>query len=462
MKYLTKHFEKLFSLVLVLALITSCEDYNELNIDPVDSGNADFSSYVAVGNSLTAGYQNDALYKTGQEYSFPNLIARQINQSEEFNQPLISNPGISGSEEGRIELNSLDPVATTRNSNQGTPINQSDKPFANLGVPGAVLVDYTNPGNSGNLKERATDPQNTAYNPFYGIVMEQSELGKDAPNLHNQVAKQDPTLITFRLGNNDVLNFVTSGGEGQNPTDPNTFDNLYQGTAQALASTGASVVVYNIPDVTSIPFVFYLRLQLEQQGAITFDEENQTYQLVTQQGPFDIYIEVDGSAEVMRKDDFPLLSAQSYFAQVQAGQVQPPIHPEDAIPDNLVLDGSLGDGDPTNSELERAAGAVAQYNTIIQSVASSSGFTLVDINTIYDDIVTSFQESNGQNGYQTNGLNLRPVPGELFSFDGVHPTNRGAAVIANETIETMNNSLGSGVEPINVAKIPEGFPSASN
>jgi hypothetical protein len=461
MNYLIKHSRKLLSLVVILALITSCKDYNELDIDPVDSGNADFSSYVAVGNSLTAGFQNNALYKTGQEYSFPNLLARQIHQSEEFNQPLVSNPGISTGG-GRIELTNLDPVATTRNSNQGAPINQNDKPFSNLGVPGAVLVDYTNPGNSGNLKERATDPQNPAYNPFYGIITEQSELAKDAPNLHNQVAKQDPTLITFWLGNNDVLNFVTSGGEGQNPTDPNTFNQLYQGAAQALASTGASVVVYNIPDITSIPFVFYLRLQLEQRGAITFNEENQAYQLVTDQGAFDIYIEVDGSAEVMRQDDFLLLSAQSYFAQVQAGEVQPPIQPQNAIPDNLVLDGSLGDGDPSNSELEQAAGAVAQYNNIIGNVASSSGFMVVDINAIFGDIITNFQESNGQNGYQTNGLNLRPVPGELFSFDGLHPTNRGSAIIANETIEAMNNSLGSDIDLINVAKVPEGFPTASN
>ncbi|NIT56723.1 MAG: hypothetical protein GWN00_10965, partial [Aliifodinibius sp.] len=52
-----------------------------------------------------------------------------------------------------------------------------EKPFTNLGVPGAVLVDYINPNNSGDLKGRATNESHPAYNPFYGIVMEQSELG---------------------------------------------------------------------------------------------------------------------------------------------------------------------------------------------------------------------------------------------------------------------------------------------
>jgi hypothetical protein len=460
MNYLIRHSKKLLSLVLVLALITSCKDYQDLDVDPVDTGDADFSSYVAVGNSLTAGFQNNALYQSGQQYSFPNLLARQVNQSESFDQPLISDPGISSSD-GRIELTSLDPVQTTRNSSMGTPTTQQAKPFTNLGVPGAVLVDYINPNNSGNLKERATDPNNPAYNPFYGIVMEQSELGKDAPNLHNQVAKQDPTFITFWLGNNDVLGFVTSGGEGQSITNPSNFSQLYQGSAQQMAATGANVAVYTIPNVTTIPYVFYLRTQLEQQGAIQFNEQTQTYQLVTQQGNLDIYIETDDGTRVMRQADFPLLSAQSYFAQVQAGEAQPPVQPQTAIPDQLVLDGPAG-GPQGSSELEQAAGAVAQYNTTIQNTASSAGFAVVDINSIFEDIFNTFQSSGGENGYQTNGLNLRPVPGELFSFDGVHPTNRGSAVIANETIKAINEAYGANINQIDVAKIPEGFPVASN
>ena len=467
MNYLIKHSKKLLSLVLVLALVTSCKDYQDLDVDPVDSGDADFSSYVAVGNSLTAGFQNNALYQSAQEYSFANLLARQFNNGDDFSQPLISNPGISPGG-GRIELTSLDPIQTTRNSSQGQPINQGDKAFSNLGIPGAILADHVG---AANFKDRATNPSNPAYNPFYGIVMEQSELQKSNPMLHNQVAKQNPTFITFWLGNNDVLNFVTSGGEGQAPTDPNNFSQLYQGSAQEMAQTGANVVLYNIPDVTTIPFVFYLRLQLEQQQAIRFNADTQSYQLAvpTQQGTqyFDIYIETDNGTRVMRQADFPILPAQSYFSQIQAGEVTPPIdangdgQPESAIPDNLVLDGPTG-GPQGSSELEQAAGAVAQYNATIQNVASGSAFTLVDINSIFNDIVSTFQSSGGQTGYQVDGLNLRPVPGELFSFDGVHPTNRGSAVIANKTIEAINNSLNSDLDKINVSKIPEDFPVASN
>jgi lysophospholipase L1-like esterase len=458
MNYFKNIYKGALSLALMIALLTGCKDYHDLNLEPVESGEADFSTYVAVGNSLTAGFQNNALYASAQDFSYPNLIARQIRQEENFSQPLVSDPGLSPS--GRTELASLDPIVITQNPVDGTPVNQGEKPFNNLGIPGAVLVDYVNPGNSGDLKARATDPSNPAYNPFYGLVLEQSELEKSAPNIHNQVAKQEPTLITFWLGNNDVLGFVTSGGEGQPITDPTNFTALYQASGQALASTGASVVVYNIPNVTTIPFVFYVRTQLEQSGAIVFNDGTQSYQLVTPQGNLDIFIETDDGTRVMRAADFPILPASNYFAQVQAGQVPPPVQSSTAIPDNLILDGP-DSGILGSSELEQAIGAVTQYNIAIESVASALGFALVDINGIFAGIFTEFQSSGGTTGYQTNGLNLRPVPGEIFSFDGVHPSNRGSAILANETIEVMNNSFGSNIPLIDVAKIPQGFPVVS-
>lgn len=438
-------------IAVLLTLLAGCEDYNDLDLDPIDSGSADFSNYVAVGNSLTAGYQNSSLYASGQEYSFPKLIARQLRIEESFDQPLISDPGIGG----RIELTSLNPLATEVTGSRGSPINQGQKPFKNLGIPGSILVDYLNPNNQGQLKERSTNPQHPAFNPFYSYVLPDGELAKDAPNIHNQVVAQNPTFVTFWLGNNDVLNFVTSGGQSaQGITDPSIFAQLYQASIQALQATGANVVVYNIPDVTSIPYVFLLRSQLEQSGAIVLN--NGVYQLVTTQGNFDIYITVNGNTEVMRQDDFLTLRAQSYFAQVQAGEIPPPIQPSDAIPDNLVLDGSLGDADPTNSELEQATAAVQQYNATIANAASSAGFGLVDINSIFNEVIANYQSNGG--GYSADELTLQPVPGSLFSFDGIHPTNRGSAVIANETIQVMNETFGSSVDQIDVSDIPEGLP----
>ena len=44
-----------------------------------DKGKADFTRYVAVGNSLTAGYSDGALYRSGQQNSYPAMLAEQFS-----------------------------------------------------------------------------------------------------------------------------------------------------------------------------------------------------------------------------------------------------------------------------------------------------------------------------------------------------------------------------------------------
>ncbi len=52
-----------------------------------------YSNYVALGDSLTAGYSAGALTKYYQDYSFPEILAKQFGITS-FQQPTISDPGI--------------------------------------------------------------------------------------------------------------------------------------------------------------------------------------------------------------------------------------------------------------------------------------------------------------------------------------------------------------------------------
>ena len=45
------------------------------------------------------------------------------------------------------------------------------------------------------------------------------------------------------------------------------------------------------------------------------------------------------------------------------------------------------------------------------------------------------------------------MPGELFSFDGVHPSNRGHAAVVNETIEVINNTYGAGIPLVDALRV---------
>ncbi|MGM0589884.1 MAG: SGNH/GDSL hydrolase family protein [Bacteroidota bacterium] len=425
--------------IALLTVAVGCKDYNDLELDPINSGSADYSKYVAVGNSLTAGYQSSSLYESAQQYSFPNLIARQL-RIENFEQPLISDPGIGG----RLGLDgSLGSFTPT--SEQGSPINVSlNRPYDNLGIPGALLADFTGTDLPG-LPYSARQ----ANNPFFNVVLRDQGNTQAA-----QLAASNPSFITFWLGNNDVLGYVTSGGV--QPYIPSTsFNQLYQASAAQLASTGASVAVYNVPDVSAIPYVFFVNTTLINDGTLTA-KNDLTLGIDAIPGDPNIYIEITDPAQpgvvtdtVAMKahapsqgqvGDFFLLPAASYLSQqvlVNATSRNSP------IPNQYVLDAG---------ELTQASTLVAQYNGHISQIANANGFTLIDINQFFNEVIA-------QGYYETeHGEQFRPVPGELFSLDAVHPSNKGQAIIANQTIEKLNEVYGSNIPTVDVRTIPRGIP----
>src|SRR5574338_18336 len=125
---------KLILTIFLSALIfISCDDYSELTPTVKDqmSGSANFARYVALGNSITSGYQSGTIYESAQLYSYPNLIAKQVGTN--FEMPLVSDPGLGG----RMEIQSLDPFAIYTNPAKGTFLNSNyPAPYNNLGVPG--------------------------------------------------------------------------------------------------------------------------------------------------------------------------------------------------------------------------------------------------------------------------------------------------------------------------------------
>jgi len=82
--------------VAVLALsFMACEPEFDNPVDEggvFSSGTADFSNFVAIGNSLTAGFADNSLYITGQENSYPNILADQFSLvgGGTFTQPLMA------------------------------------------------------------------------------------------------------------------------------------------------------------------------------------------------------------------------------------------------------------------------------------------------------------------------------------------------------------------------------------
>ena len=87
----------LFMSVLFLA-ITACDtdteepNSSDFEFTQVFSGDADFSSYVAMGGGVTAGMTDNSLFMAGQMGSYPNIMASVMSQTDtggEFTQPYV-------------------------------------------------------------------------------------------------------------------------------------------------------------------------------------------------------------------------------------------------------------------------------------------------------------------------------------------------------------------------------------
>ena len=222
----------------------------------LNAGSLDFSNYVSVGASFTAGFTDGALFIASQENSFPNILSQQFAKANggDFTQPLM-NDNIGGLlfggtqiQEPRLFFDGVGPVRLT-----ATPTTEltagSPGPYNNMGVPGAksfhLLYDgYGNPANLG-----------VSANPYF-IRM---ASGSSATVLGDAMM-QSPSFFTVSLiGGNDVLGYATTGGDGSDAITPSAgppgvgFDQTFGYIVSTLASGGAKGVITNIPYITDLP-----------------------------------------------------------------------------------------------------------------------------------------------------------------------------------------------------------------
>ena len=255
-----------------LLAFTACNDPEDVDLDPeviseelpaLTAGSADFSNYVSLGNSLTAGFTDGALFQASQTLSMPNLLSQKFSLAGggSFTQPLtsdnigglalagtrIQSPRLVFGGAGPVPLEDLigDVTVTT-----DIALNNPTGPFNNLGVPGAKSFHLLAPG-YGNI----ANVQLGLANPYF---VRMTGSTPDISVLQMAVA-QAPSFFSLWIGNNDVLGYATTGGDGTNPITPVSgapgvgFDGSYGALIATLTAGGAQGVVANIPNVTDVP-----------------------------------------------------------------------------------------------------------------------------------------------------------------------------------------------------------------
>ncbi len=423
-------------------------------------GGVTVTKYVAIGDSYAAGYQSNALFQSGQIYSYPNLIAQQLKAAGAnlgtFEMPIYSDPGNPDPKTGKAaqyEIISLTgPVIGPPGRTPGQPTNLAlARPYDNLGIPGAVVYDLLD---TTSFAVKAGPPRN---NPMFQLVLRNPALGS---NILAQAKALNPDLVTFWLGGNDVLGFATSGGYSPSaPTDPSTFAFLYNRSLDAIATAlpNAKVIVASVANVDALPFFttigpkvaaalaaksaqygfpVYLRYQKHGNAGIAFDSTQ-----LTEANPPMILLTGSAYASLIGTPSGKWYSDNGYPGLPPGIDTTKPfgVHPQNPWPDALVLDAD---------EQNTTATTVAAFNNTIFTSAAAHGFLVVDFNSFWDNLRMHGLTIAGQE------FTTAYISGGFFSLDGVHPSDRGYAIIANQFIKVMNEKLGTGIPYVDLGTIP--------
>jgi lysophospholipase L1-like esterase len=459
-------------LLAVLLSFTACnnDDDSSSSMDetlpPLTAGEVDFSNYVAVGASFTAGFSDGALFIATQENSFPNLLSMKFEMLGDgsFSQPLMNDNigGLlfngmqmpDGSFGPRLYFDGSGPAVlpATPTTEAYTVLGGS---FNNVGVPGAKSFHLGVDGYG-------------FSNPYFGRM-----ASNPMASMIGDAVSQNPTFFTLsEIGGNDVLSYATSGGTGVDQTgnyDPSTYGNnditdpvvftvAFNAAVDALVANGAKGVVTNVPYITSLPHfttVPYNPIPLNGATAAQLNAGYATYngglQYALANGLIDadeasartiIFEASENNPMVLIDEDLTDLSVYGIPSYRQST-------PSDlfVLPLSSYIPQGYGTQIPledkwalTPEEQQNITAATDAYNATIESVASSNGLAFVDFKAILQMASTVGITSGDFT------LNTSLVTGGLISLDGIHLTSRGYSVLANEMMKAIDNTYDSNFE----------------
>ncbi|MDR6845207.1 SGNH/GDSL hydrolase family protein [Flavobacterium granuli] len=483
-----KNFKWLLLVSLSFVACDNNDDEDAVAEIPITSGSASFAKYVALGDSFAAGYSDGALFKAGQENSYVNILAQQFMpaggvaittplMADNIGGLLLGGNVIAGP---RLYFNGKGPVPVP-----GVPTtevtNHLTGAFNNLGIPGAKSFHLLAPG-YGNVAGVASGKANPYYARF---------ATSGSTTVLADALVQAPSFFSLFIGGNDVLSYATSGGIGVNQTgnldpstyggnditDPNVFANVYNALATNLTASGAKGVVANLPYVTTLPYfttVPYNPVPLTDAAATQLNAGYARYNGGLQAMVTNKLLTAEEAARRTIKfvaGNNAVVIVDSYLTNLAAYGV--PSYRQVTKEDLVVLTartfiGTAVGGDPTKvngvsvpladqwvlskDEVKEVQVATDAYNKTISGIAESKGLAFVDTKLAMTQLSTS--------GVRFGNYHMTAayVTGGAFSLDGVHPSPRGYAYIANLFVNAINAKYGATLRTVDLSQYQIQYP----
>jgi lysophospholipase L1-like esterase len=389
-----------FGLLVGLFLLVGCDQADLETPAPPPAGN-EFATYVAIGNSITAGFQSDGINASTQRQSYAVKVAAQLDT--EFNSPLLAPPGC------RPPL--LNPFTGARvGGGTDTTCALRARPLPdvlhNVAVPGAAVIDVLD-----NL-----DADANANELTFLLLGGRTQI--------EAAAAADPTFVSVWIGDNDVLSPALAG-DPTRITPVDTFEVRYTALLDRLDDLDVERgVLIAVGDVTLAPNF----------------SEGQTYWTISQQpNRFPPTFTVADNCRPTGPGATTLVPFDYGFGLIGAA----------AEGTSVTLDCLNDDEVLTAPEAQTIRDAVSDYNSFIEQQARERGWAFVDVNPIIEDL----RDSGAIPAFPNTQMPSEAF-GPYFSLDGVHPSGLAHDVVANEVIATLNDTYDTDIPRLDVSAQP--------
>ena len=410
MMYRMTNLARLAAVGSILAF-TACESNRDVLGPAAPAGGEIFRSYVAIGNSITAGWQSGGINDSTQRQSYARLLA--IQMGTQYRYASLSLPGCppplaNFTTQARVG------GATAPNCSLRAAASV-DEVLNNVGVPDAQSFDPT----------ALTSSASNALTTF--ILGGKTQV--------QRAIQARPTFVSIWLGGNDVLQAAYTGFLTPVPgisigvrTTPAQFQANYDLMIKQLLDSLPDLkgVLIGVPKVSSLP--------LMSSGALIFASATARAAInLVANKPVTIDPNCAGSASLI---SLPLL-----LPQIRAGTQPASISCAPGADPLNPLVGQIFVHDATEQATLNAI--IDADNNYIKTKADALGFAYWDPNVPLLAIRGTPQSLAFPNFADA----LNPF-GTFFSLDGVHPSAAGQRQVANFVIAAINSKYGTTLQPV--------------
>ena len=388
----------------------------------------DLTRIAWVGDSIGAGYSAGCLTKSVQVDSIGAVLAR--TNGVDYEQPIINDPGLGGC----YVLTSLAP-SFGHEPSTGTPANLAlPRPYNNLAIGGCAIHG---------MLTATTAANSSDCNGTIDLVLRNSvlHLGSQV----DQAVALSPTFVFLENLGNDYLGAVTSGSviDGVTVTPLASFTADTNAAVAELAAKQPKGIVFGVVDITNVAFTTTLPPFLTSGGKLVLNPA--TGQPIPLLGPKGCPTGVPACP--IPPTTIVTLNAAAYLPY---GYGIPcavaPTLPKCNNPLPAAADPVTGNPGvliyPTDVAFLKQRGA--DYNTAVKAAAAANGYKYYDPNILLAKLKAGID-------YGGVIVSTAYLTGGLTSYDGIHLTPIGYAVIADDLTQFMNENFDAGLPRVNMS-----------